>query len=150
MSTAHSPTPGYLVWRLSTKWRVAVDRAVAPLGLTHSQYVVLASLYGLARSGGPSQRELADHLGLEPLYISKLARSLEADGLIERARDAEDSRTVRLTLTDDGRAAVLPAIVTVQKLLDRLLAPLGGQDTPRAEAFVRDLTILLAAPLDPS
>ena len=38
------PTPGYLVWRLSMKWRVAMDRAVAPLGLTHAQYVVLASL----------------------------------------------------------------------------------------------------------
>ena len=30
-------TPGFLVWRLSMKWRVAVDRAVAPLGLTHAQ-----------------------------------------------------------------------------------------------------------------
>ena len=56
------PTPGYLVWRLSTRWRVAVDRALAPLGLTHAQYSVLASLLEL-RSGGvrPSQRALAEH-----------------------------------------------------------------------------------------
>ncbi|GHI03432.1 hypothetical protein Scel_17530 [Streptomyces cellostaticus] len=40
-------TPGFLVWRLSMKWRVAVDRAVAPLGLTHAQYSLVASLYGM-------------------------------------------------------------------------------------------------------
>src|SRR5579862_7413364 len=91
------PTPGYLVWRLSMKWRVAVDRALAPLGLTHAQYVVLASVSGLERAGRqPSQRELADHTGLEALYVSKLARALDADGLIQRTRDPADTRTVRL------------------------------------------------------
>jgi MarR family transcriptional regulator, organic hydroperoxide resistance regulator len=145
----NGPTPGYLVWRLSIKWRVAVDRALAPLGLTHAQYVVLASLFGMRRAGlRPSQRELAGHTGLEPLYISKLARALEADGLIERTRDPGDTRTVRLTVTDLGSKTVRPALGVVQALLDRLLAPLGGQDDPRAQAFVQDLTILLNAPLD--
>ena len=146
---AHGPTPGYLVWRLSTKWRVAVDRALAPLGLTHAQYALLASLFGLQGVGlRPSQRELADHTGLEPLYVSKLARALESDGLVERVRDLQDTRAVRLTLTDRGRDAVRPAIATVQALLDQLLSPLGGLDDPRTAALVRDLTILLNAPLD--
>lgn len=144
------PTPGYLVWRLSIRWRVAVDRALAPLGLTHAQYVVLSSLFGMEYAGlHPSQRELADHTGLEALYVSKLARALEADGLIERTRDTADTRTVRLALTGCGRDAVEPAIATVQALLDRLLAPLGGRDDPRTAAFVRDLAALLDAPLDP-
>lgn len=34
------------------KWRGAVDRAVAPLGPTHAQHSVLASLYGTQRGGG--------------------------------------------------------------------------------------------------
>ena len=142
------PTPGYLVWRLSMKWRVAVDRALAPLGLTHAQYSLLASLFGLHRNGlRPSQRELADVIGLEPLYVSKLARALESDGLIERVRDTEDTRAVRLTLTDRGREAVRPAMATVQVLLDQLLSPLGGLDDPRTTAFVHDLTLLLNTPL---
>ncbi|CAM5250393.1 hypothetical protein SGRIM128S_08933 [Streptomyces griseomycini] len=88
MSSAYEgATPGFLVWRLSMKWRVAVDRAVAPLGLTHAQYSVVATLHGMRRSGErPSQRRLADHTGLEPLYVSKLARALEAAGLLERTR----------------------------------------------------------------
>lgn len=71
--TPEGPTPGFLVWRLSMKWRVAVDRAVAPLGLTHAQYSVLASLRGFSTAGrSPNQRELAEFIGLEPLYVSKL------------------------------------------------------------------------------
>lgn len=143
------PTPGHLVWRLSMKWRVAVDRALLPLGLTHAQYVVLSSLSFLERDGHrPTQRELADHTGLEPLYTSKLARALDAEGLIRRDRDPVDTRAIRLALTDHGREVVQPAITEVSKLLDRLMTSLGGRGDPRAEAFVRDLTTLLNAPLD--
>lgn len=139
MSSAEA-TPGHLVWRLAMKWRVAVDRALDPLGLTHAQYVVLASLLALDR---PSQRELADHTGLEPLYVSKLARALEASGLISRTRDKVDTRTVRLELTAHGRSTVEPAVALVGSLLDRLLEPLGD----RTAAFSRELTALLAVPL---
>jgi DNA-binding MarR family transcriptional regulator len=143
-------TPGHLVWRLSMKWRVAVDRALAPVGLTHAQYVFLSSLFGLERAGTtPSQRELADHTGLEALYVSKLARALDTDGLVERTRDSADTRTIRLTLTARGRDVVEPAIATVAELLDRLLAPLGGRDGDRTAALARELTLLLDTPLDP-
>jgi len=143
-------TPGHLVWRLSMKWRVAVDRALAPVGLTHAQYVFLSSLFGLERAGTtPSQRELADHTGLEALYVSKLARALDTDGLVERTRDSADTRTIRLTLTARGRDVVEPAIATVAELLDRLLAPLGGRGGDRTAALARELTLLLDTPLDP-
>lgn len=151
MSTAsEGATPGFLVWRLSMKWRVAVDRAVAPLGLTHAQYSLVASLYGMQRGGErPSQRRLADRTGLEPLYVSKLARSLESAGLLERTRDPRDPRAVQLALTEEGRARTLRAIKVVQGLLEQLLAPLGGLDSAHAE-FQRELATLLDAPLDPT
>lgn len=144
-------TPGFLVWRLSMKWRVAVDRAVGPLGLTHAQYALVASLYGMQRSGErPSQRRLADHTGLEPLYVSKLARGLESAGLLERARDPRDPRAVQLALTEEGRAATRRAIGVVQGLHAQLLEPLGGPDGARAGELARDLAALLDAPLDPA
>jgi MarR family transcriptional regulator, organic hydroperoxide resistance regulator len=143
------PTPGFLVWRVSTKWRVAVDRAVAPLGLTHAQYSVLSSLYGMQVAGlRPSQRMLADHTGMEPLYISKLARTLEDAGLVSRAPDPADSRAVQLSLTTEGREVTAQAISVVRGLLGRLLAPLGGLDSERTRSFAAELMILLGAPLD--
>jgi DNA-binding MarR family transcriptional regulator len=150
MSTAfEGSTPGFLVWRLSMKWRVAVDRAVGPLGLTHAQYSLLGSLLGMERSGlRPSQRQLADHTGLEPLYVSKLARTLEGTGLIERVRDPADTRAVQLSLTANGREVTRRAITVVQQLHDQLLEPLGGLGGRRTEALSRELAVLLDAPLD--
>ena len=138
------------MWRLATKWRVAVDRALAPLDLTHAQYVLLAALRGLEQAGRqPSQRELADDTGLEALYVSKLARTLEAKGLLARRRDPHDTRAVRLTLTERGRETVRSAMRIAQELLERLLAPLGGRNSARTAALVRELVELLDAPLDP-
>lgn len=138
------PTPGFLVWRLSMKWRVAVDRALAPLGLTHAQYSLLASLRGMAKSGiRPSQRELADHSGLESLYVSKLARTLEAEGFIRRLRDPDDSRAVRLSLTERGAEVTGEAVDVVHDLLDRLVAPLGGLHGQHTREFCSDLRRLL-------
>ncbi|QNP74336.1 winged helix DNA-binding protein [Streptomyces roseirectus] len=141
-------THGQLVWRLANKWRVAVDRALAPLGLTHAQYVVLASLHGMRREGRtPSQRQLADRTGLEALYVSKLARALESAGLLAREKDPRDPRAMRLTLTEEGAAVTGRAITLVQSLLDRLLDPLGGQDSERARVFKAELRALLDTPL---
>ncbi|MFD1662984.1 MarR family winged helix-turn-helix transcriptional regulator [Streptomyces caeni] len=152
MSTApEGATPGFLVWRLSMKWRVAVDRAVAPLGLTHAQYALVATLFGMHSAGRrPSQRQLADHTGLEALYVSKLARALETAGLVDRTRDPVDPRAVRLSLTARGLEVARQAIQVVQRLHEQFLRPLGGLDSTPTEEFRRALRTLLDAPLDPS
>jgi DNA-binding MarR family transcriptional regulator len=98
----------------------------------------------------PSQRRLADHTGLEALYVSKLARALQAAGLIERARDPRDPRAVQLALTEQGQAVTRQAITVVQELLQQLLEPPGGLGAPRVRAFTDELTTLLDAPLTPS
>lgn len=150
-SGSEGATPGFLVWRLSTKWRVAVDRAMAPLGLTHAQYSLVASLYGMQHAGErPSQRRLADHTGLEPLYVSKLARALESAGLILRTRDPRDPRAVQLALTEQGQDVTRRAVKVVQGLLEQLLEPLGGLQSPRTRAFTDELAVLLDVPLDPA
>jgi DNA-binding MarR family transcriptional regulator len=130
------------------KWRASVDAALAPVGLTHAQYTVLASLRGITRSGlTPSQRKLADHTGLDPIYISKLVRRLESAGLIERAPDPADSRAVTLSITEEGRRVVDRAIAIVHELQEHLTAPLGGMDSRRIQALTKDLELLIAAPV---
>jgi DNA-binding MarR family transcriptional regulator len=146
-----NPTPGFLVWRLSMKWRAAVDRAVAPVGLTHAQYSLLASLRGLGVAGRtPSQRELADYTGLDAIYVSKLARALEASGLVARAAHPTDTRAVQLTLTDKGIEVVDRAVVIVRDLLEQLTAPLGGTASVRTRSLMLDLEALLAVPSPPT
>ncbi|MBX6355773.1 MAG: MarR family transcriptional regulator [Micromonosporaceae bacterium] len=144
MSMASEASVGYLVWRLSTKWRAAVDRAVAPFGLTHAQYSLLASLYGMSQAGRrPSQRELAEHTGLEPVFVSKLARALEGSGLLQRAEHPADTRAVQLTLTERGAQVAVEAIAAVQALLDNLTKSLGGTRGKRTRELAETLRTLL-------
>ncbi|MPY89933.1 MAG: MarR family transcriptional regulator [Luteitalea sp.] len=139
-----APTIGYVVWHLSLRWRVALDRALAPIGLTHAQYALLASLYGLSRKGAhPSQRELADYSGLDAMYVSKLARALQRSDLIERAGNPADPRAVRLTLTKHGVEVVTAAVAIVRRLHDRFLEPLGGRSSQRSAALKKVLETLL-------
>ncbi|HZD70147.1 MAG TPA: MarR family transcriptional regulator [Actinomycetes bacterium] len=139
-----NPTTGYLLWRLATKLRAAVDRVLAPLGLTHAQYTLLASLYGFSRTGAqPSQRELADWTGLEPIFVSKLARALEHAGLIDRTEHPADPRAVQLRLTDDGADIAQRAIALVHAFQEDFTAPIGGTQSQRNRDLVRTLQILL-------
>jgi DNA-binding MarR family transcriptional regulator len=141
------PTAGYLLWRVANKWRAAVDRAVAPLGLTHAQYSTLASLYGQSRAGAqPSQRELADVSGLEPIYISKLVRALAQAGLVVRTTHPADPRAVQLTLTEHGTDIAERAIGIVRVLQEDLTAAIGGTGSAQHHELVRTLRTLLAAP----
>lgn len=135
---------GRLLWQVTTRWRAAVDRAVAPLGLTHAQYALLGSLYGLTWAGvQPSQRELADYAGLEPIYVSKLIRALERGGLVTRAEHPADPRALQLALTERGTAVIGEAIKIVHALQDELTAPIGGTRGVRNRELVRTLRTLL-------
>jgi MarR family transcriptional regulator, organic hydroperoxide resistance regulator len=136
---------GYLLWRLSMRWRAMVDRAVAPLGLTQAQYSLLASLYGLSQGGRrPSQRELADFTGLDAIYVSKLARALQRAGFVTRDAHTTDTRAVELSLTDQGTEVVRAAVRTVQSLQEQLTQPLGGTRGDRTREFTQMLGQLLA------
>ncbi|MEV0274406.1 MarR family transcriptional regulator [Hamadaea sp. NPDC050747] len=135
---------GRLLWQVTTRWRTAVDRAIAPLGLTHAQYALLGSLYSLTRAGRqPSQRELADAAGLEPIYVSKLIRSLEAAGLVTREAHPADTRARQLGLTDQGTESFLAAVKIVHALQDELTAPIGGSGSERNRELIRTLRALL-------
>lgn len=137
-------TVGALLWRVTNRWRAAVDRGLAPLGLTHAQYALMATLYGMGRAGiTPSQRELGERAGFEPMYVSKVARGLEQAGLLERARHPQDPRALGLALTERGQEAIGRAIPIVHGLQAELTAPIGGPEGARAKELADVLRVLL-------
>jgi len=54
---------------------------------------------------------------------------------------------VQLSLTDHGVAVTEQAIGIVRQLVGQLMAPLGGPASARTATFVRELSLLLSAPL---
>ncbi len=100
-----------------------VNRHLNDYGLTPSQFGVLEALYHL---GTLSQVEVAHKLLLSTGNITTVLQNLQKCGLIERQRDPDDQRYVRVSLTAKGRARVtevLPAhVATIVEDLS-ILAP---------------------------
>lgn len=139
------PSTGWLIWQVALRCRTATDRALAPVGLSNAQYGVLASLARLSRDGAsPSQRQLAEFAGLEPMSVSTLVRALERDGLIERTEDPGDSRAMRLHLTNQGLKVLTRARRIVTDLNEHLLVPLGGPDSRRTNQLHEGLIALFS------
>ena len=70
-------------------------------GITYPQYLVVLYL----GSAGPSTiKDVAGSLRLDHATLTPLLRRMEARQLLVRESDAADRRSVRLTLTDAGRA----------------------------------------------
>src|SRR5689334_22364791 len=82
----------------------AVTRAyaplLAPLGLTYPQYITLLALW---EEDGVSVKGLGARLGLDSATLTPLLKRLEQQRVVERRRDEEDERVVRVHLTTRGR-----------------------------------------------
>ncbi|MBA2727101.1 MAG: MarR family transcriptional regulator [Parachlamydiaceae bacterium] len=91
-------SPGFLLWRVSTLWRKAIEAVLKPLGLTHPQFVVLATTAWLTRRGDKvSQVEIGKQAALDPNTISQILRGLQTKGLIERSHTNKRSKYPILT-----------------------------------------------------
>lgn len=80
-------------------------------GISFGAYDVLVRL---ARTEGEALRMtlLADRVMVAPSTLTRKVDRLESDGLVERARSADDSRVVLVRLTDAGRRLVRRAART--------------------------------------
>jgi DNA-binding MarR family transcriptional regulator len=108
-----------------------------PLGLTHPQYLVMLALW----ERSPRRvRDLSDDLRLEPATLSPLLKRLESAGLLQRLRDADDERALKVTLTEKGRALRAEAEAVPLQIIERL-----GMTVEELEAMRDGLLTLLAA-----
>jgi DNA-binding MarR family transcriptional regulator len=74
---------------------------LAPLGVTYPQYLTLLVLW---ERDGVAVSAIGERLQLDSATLTPLLKRLEAQGLVERRRRAEDERVVEIHLTTDGRA----------------------------------------------
>jgi DNA-binding MarR family transcriptional regulator len=137
-------SPGFLLWHVTLRWQRAIASVLAPLDLTHVQFVLLATTWWLnSRGEEPNQLSVARQAGTDVKMTSEVLRRLEAKGLILRTVDAGDTRARRLRVTGHGAELAAQAVSAVEaadaaffqatpdpSALLAMLRPLAG-DAPR-------------------
>jgi DNA-binding MarR family transcriptional regulator len=108
-------SPGFLLWHVTLRWQREITAALSPLGLTHVQFVLLATAWWLnSRGEDPNQLGLARQAGTDAKMTSEVLRKLEAKGLLVRTVDADDTRARRVRVTDQGAELAVRALAAVE------------------------------------
>lgn len=112
----------YLARRLQILVRDEIESALAPLGITASQYMALSML---GRRDSLSSAQLARRFGIEPQSMTGIIKSLEARRLISRREAESNRRILRIRLTNAGRNCLDACEAMVDQAEEGLFANLG-------------------------
>ncbi|QKZ06225.1 MULTISPECIES: MarR family transcriptional regulator [Pseudomonas] len=123
---------GMQLAQMSRGWRAELDRRLAGLGLSQARWLVLLHLARFEQT--PTQRELAQSVGVEGPTLARLLDSLESQGLVQRQAVLEDRRAKKILLCESAR----PLIEQIETIANALRAELfAGVDEAEMRVCMR-------------
>jgi MarR family transcriptional regulator for hemolysin len=128
---------GFLLWKLTALWQEKLGLVFDRLGITQTQYAIMASLRWFEEGGAATtQAIVAEHARIEPMTLSKAIRKLEDDGLVVREQSAADGRAIAVRLTAKGRKLTQKAVVAVETADDELFGRLSARQLETYKSLV--------------
>ena len=82
------------------------------------------TLIAIYEEEGTPVTKIAPRMGMEPNSLSRILKSMETDGLVERVPDARDKRKVLVKLTEKGHEKRKVSIKSVFRLNNAMLGDL--------------------------
>lgn len=127
-----------LLLRTATLLERRVDEALAPFALHMREYL---ALYLLSDSVHEPLRpsDLSVSLDATRTQVTRLLDGLEKKGLLVRAQDAQDRRSLQLALTPAGTQLLQRCAPTVQQVYLQAWAGLGEQATRLLQQQLRQV-----------
>jgi DNA-binding MarR family transcriptional regulator len=129
------------IGRLAHYLERGVNEGLDQFGLTNWSFDVLATL---RRAGQPyrlSPNALLQSLMITSGTMTNRIDHLERAGLVERAHNPDDRRSVLISLTPSGLELIEKALATHVANEHRLLAELGGADREQLAGLLRQLLV---------
>ncbi|MBL7814351.1 MAG: MarR family transcriptional regulator [Saprospiraceae bacterium] len=117
---------GFLLWQVTNLWQREIKKALEPYGLTHSQFVLMASIHWLTlQQKDVTQILLSSHTKIDQMTTSTVLRTLQSKGFLQRQEHLTDTRAKTVVLTDIGKEIIMKAVVTVEAFDKTFFATLG-------------------------
>ena len=131
---------GFLLWQVTNLWQREIKKALEKFDLTHSQFVLLASIHWLSLNNHEvTQVVLSSHTKIDPMTTSTVLRTLQIKGLLKRQEHSTDTRAKSVALTDEGKKVIKQAVIAVEKFDEEFFSVLGT----KTKDFNKKLMMLL-------
>ncbi len=112
---------------------LAADPEVSALEVTAAQYLIIATL---AQREADSAAQLCKSFSYDAGAMTRMVDRLEAKGLVERRRCADDRRLINLELTEAGKA-LFPKMKTISVVVqNRFLRGFTKTDVRQLEGYL--------------
>src|SRR5215472_7881704 len=126
----------FLLGRVAAVAGQKANAALAAVDLDTRHYAVLAAI---ETAEGPSQRLIADLLGIDRATVVAITDTLQERRLLRRVRSDRDRRAYALQLTDAGRRLVTRAHTLMDRCDRDLMAGLSEADRNDLAVKLRQL-----------
>lgn len=119
---------GYLLWQVSMRWHLQMNQHLRTVGLTLTQFSLLAGLYWLSQQGEVvTQQRLADYANVDRMMTSKVLKTLEKKGFVERSASVQDGRAKHLRIAPAGETLLRQAYALVQEVDTAFFGPIQAE-----------------------
>ncbi len=129
-------TLGYLIGQVRRALLEAMERELAPYGLTGPQAIVM---FRLSHGDASHAAEFCRTLQYDPGAMTRLLDRLEKKSFVRRVRSAHDRRNVRIELTAAGRAAIPRVGSVAVGVFSRFLRGFSKAETRLLVLFLKRL-----------
>jgi DNA-binding MarR family transcriptional regulator len=137
--------------RVMRRHHACVERRIGDLGIHHSQHRMLMQL--AKREGErPSQKELAEAMGISPAAVTVTLKKLEKEGYICRSMTDEDNRRNEIRITEKGLQKVMESRAVFESTDTEMFAGFSPEEIATVISFMERLDHNLdaaGAPADP-
>jgi DNA-binding MarR family transcriptional regulator len=107
---------GFLLWQVTMLWQRKIKKSLDTIDITHTQFVLLASLaWLLKKNDSVTQTAIADHSKTDRMMVSKVLRTLQQKGFVQRQEHKTDTRAKIISLTTKGETVLQKALKLVAK-----------------------------------
>lgn len=111
------------------------------MGVTPSQFAVLMSVAHLQGTQGVTIRDIAEHVVMAAPHVTTEVGKLEKEGLLQKKPSPHDGRSVLVSLTRSGRAAMESIMPLVRDANDTLFADLDFKTMIKVQDFAQHVAI---------
>jgi MarR family transcriptional regulator, organic hydroperoxide resistance regulator len=100
------------------------------------------ALLNIDKEGTPSTK-LGPKMGMEPRSMTRMIKSLEKNGLIEKKSDKKDKRMVRLFLTDSGNELRKKSRDVVIKFNEKIFETINPKELDTCFKVLKEINLLI-------